>query len=108
MQTTDITGPEFYHTYFHSGRIPTSKDPDAGNRWRYRNTRVDELTVAGRGELDQAQQRRIYDEVQAIVADEVPVVPLWHEDNVVVANRTVRGYQIVPNARLVGLITTTK
>ncbi len=108
MQTTDITGPDFYHTYFHSGRIPTSKDPDAGNRWRYRNTRVDELTVAGRGELDQAQQRRIYDEVQAIVADEVPVVPLWHEDNVVVANRTVRGYQIVPNARLVGLITTTK
>jgi peptide/nickel transport system substrate-binding protein len=108
MQTTDIGEPDFYLTYFHSDRIPSKADPDAGNRWRYRNARVDELVVQGRTELDRARRLAMYAEVQQIVAREVPIVPLWHEDNVVVANRDVTGYTITPNARLSGLVTTIK
>ena len=40
-----------------------------------------------------------------MVAAEVPIVPLWHEDNVVLTNVDVQGYTITPNARLVGLRT---
>jgi peptide/nickel transport system substrate-binding protein len=108
MQTTDISDPDFYFTYFNSSRIPTDKDKDAGNRWRYRNARVDELTAAGRTELDPARRRIIYDEAQAIVARDTPIIPLWHEHNVVVANRDIEGYVIVPNARLGGLAKVTK
>ncbi|MEZ4367975.1 MAG: ABC transporter substrate-binding protein [Kofleriaceae bacterium] len=108
MQTSDITDPDYYFSYFHSSRIPTATDPDAGNRWRYRNPRVDELTAAGRRELDPERRRVLYAEVQALVADDVPVVPLWHEDNVVLSNREVQGYVIVPNARLGGVARTTK
>ena len=43
-----------------------------------------------------------------IVAQDVPIVPLWHEDNVVVMNRTVAGFTLFPDARLGGLVTTTK
>ncbi len=108
MQTSDIGEPDYYRTYFHSTRIPSDKDPNATNRWRYRNARVDELTEAGRRELDLGKRRTIYGEAQRIVAEDVPIVPLWHEDNVVLTNRDVVGFTIYPNARFNGLITVEK
>jgi peptide/nickel transport system substrate-binding protein len=108
MQSSEITEPDFYYFYFHSSRIPDAGDPDGGNRWRYRNARVDELTAAGRREVDPAQRRPLYLEAQRIVADEVPIIPLWHEDNVVLANVDLQGYAIVPNARFAGLAGVTK
>ena len=108
MQTSEITEPDYYYSYFHSNRIPSKENPDGGNRWRYTNARVDALTTAGRAELDRAKRKLIYSEVQKQVAADVPIVPLWFEDNVVVAGRAVRGYRMTPNARFVGLMGTTK
>ena len=103
MQTSDISDPDFYFTYFHSSWIPSATSPDGYNRWRYRSEIVDRLTAAGRRELDRPRRKAIYDQVQAQVAADAPVIPLWHEDNVVLTNIDVQGYQITPNARLVGL-----
>ena len=108
MQTAEITTADYYYAYFNSDRIPTAQDPDTNNRWRYRNARVDELTTAGRRELDLGKQKAIYAEVQQIVARDVPIVPLWHEDIVVLSNASVDGYTIVPTARLAGLTTVGK
>jgi peptide/nickel transport system substrate-binding protein len=108
MQSTDLIEPDFYFTYFHSSRIPTPANPDAGNRWFYENARVDELTDLGRRELDPEARYGLYAEVQKIVASDVPIVPLWHEHVVVVANKDVAGYAISPNARLGGLASATK
>jgi peptide/nickel transport system substrate-binding protein len=107
-QTSDIADPDYYFTYFHSSRVPDTKNPDGLNRWKYRNARVDELTNAGRHELDREVRKQLYSEVQKILADELPVVPLWHEDNVTFTNRVVEGYTMTANARLQGLITTWK
>ncbi|HEU4733342.1 MAG TPA: ABC transporter substrate-binding protein, partial [Kofleriaceae bacterium] len=103
MQTAEITEPDFYFMYFHSSWIPTPDNPDGFNRWRYRSAEVDRLTLAGREELGRERRKQIYAEVQRIVAEDVPIIPLWHEDNVVLTNREVEGYQITPNARLIGL-----
>lgn len=103
MQTSEITEPDFYFMYFNSSRIPTKDNPDGGNRWRYTNPEVDRLTADGRKELDQDKRRAIYREVQRLVAADVPIVPLWHEDNVVLSNVDVQGYVMSPNARLGGL-----
>jgi peptide/nickel transport system substrate-binding protein len=108
MQTTDISEPDYYRTYFNSGRIPSAKEPNAQNRWRYRNARVDELTEQGRRVVDLAERKRIYGEIQKIVAEEVPIIALWHEDTVVLTNRDVTGYRILPNARFNGLVTAEK
>ncbi len=107
-QTSDISDPDFYFTYFHSSRIPDAKNPDGLNRWKYRNARVDELTKRGRAELDRDARKVLYSEVQKILADELPVVPLWHEDNVTFTNLAVEGYTMTPNARLNGLVGTWK
>jgi len=103
MQTAEITEPDFYYTYFHSSWIPSAQNPDGYNRWRYRNPEVDRLTEAGRREVDVDKRRALYGEVQRIVALDVPIVPLWHEDNVVLSNVDVQGFTITPNARLIGL-----
>ena len=108
MQTTDITEPDFYFMYFHSSWIPAPSLPDGFNRWRYRSAAVDRLTLAGRQELDRDRRRQIYAEVQRQVAEDVPIIPLWHEDNVVLSNACVRGYTLTPNARLAGLRNVTK
>ena len=108
MQSTELTEPDFYMTFFHSSRWPTDKDPDGYNRWRYKNPDIDRLTVEGRAELDPVKRKAIYAEVQRIIATDVPIIPLWNEDNVVLSNVTVQGYEIVPNARFIGLATASK
>jgi peptide/nickel transport system substrate-binding protein len=108
MQTSDITEPDYYFTYFHSSRIPAKGHMDDGNRWRYRDAVFDALAERGRRELDRPARRAIYSEIQKRLAEQLPIIPLWHEDNVVVANRTVDGYTIYPDARFAGLVTATK
>ena len=108
MQTSEITEPDFYFMYFNSSRIPTKENPDGGNRWRYVSPEVDRLTAEGRHELDKDKRRDIYREVQRHVAADVPIVPLWHEDNVVLSNVDVQGYVMSPNARLGGLPSASK
>ena len=99
MQTGDITEPDMYYAYFHSSRIPDKDHPDDTNRWRYANPEVDRLLTAGRSELDRAKRVELYAQAQAILLDEMPIVPLWHEDNVAVVNRAVTGFQVLPSAR---------
>ena len=91
--------PDMYYAYFHSSRIPDKDHPDDTNRWRYANPEVDRLLTAGRSELDRAVRVELYAQAQAILLDEMPIVPLWHEDNVAVVNRAVVGFQVLPSAR---------
>ena len=104
----EITEPDFHFWFFHSSRLPTEKDPDGSNRWRYKNPEMDRLVEAGRSELEPARRKAIYAQAQRLVAEDLPIIPLWHEDNVVLSNVDVQGYTIVPNARLVGLVGTAK
>ena len=108
MQTTPITEPDFYFSYFHSSRIPSDADRDAQNRWRYRNTELDRVTAAARAEPDRETRRSLYAEAQRLVARDLPVIPLWHEDNVVLSNVDVQGYEILPDGRFSGLPAVTK
>lgn len=108
MQTSPITEPDFLFTYFHSSRIPTDADPNTHNRWRYVSAKVDELTVRGRRTLDKTERKRIYAQVQRILAEDVPVIPLWHEDNLTLMNVDVTGYRLFPTASFWGLLTTHK
>lgn len=108
MQSGEITEPDLLFNYFHSSRIPVPENPDAGNRWRYWDPALDALVDAGRHVVDRSARRTLYAEAQRILAADVPVVPLWHEDNVVVATPALAGFRITPTARLNGLATTWK
>jgi peptide/nickel transport system substrate-binding protein len=70
--------PDIFDLVFSSKKIP----PNGRNRGRYRNSRVDELIAEIRGELHQEKRKVLCSEVQKIVAEELPYVPMWYVDQV--------------------------
>ncbi|HET6612931.1 MAG TPA: ABC transporter substrate-binding protein [Kofleriaceae bacterium] len=108
MQTASIGEPDYYFAYFHSSRIPTAEHPATLNRWRYANPKLDALLEAGRRTVGKTARIAIYGQVQAILANDVPIIPMWHEHNIAVMNVDVSHYKMLPNARFSGLAQATK
>lgn len=84
--------PDIFNLIFHSTMIP----PEGANRGFYANPRVDQLIDLGRRETDPEKRRDAYQEIQRIVADELPYVSLFYLDNVAVFNKRVKGMQLYP------------
>src|SRR2546426_12446663 len=78
--------------------------PPAGyNRGGHASPVLDRLTESGRGALDLERGRAIYARVQRRAARDLPVVPLWWEDRIVVQSRRLRGFEPSPDGDLHGL-----
>lgn len=75
--------PDFFEFAFSSKRFP----PDGANRGHFRNARLDQLTEQIRAEMDREKRIALCSEVQKIVADELPYIPLWFADVVSVHRR---------------------
>jgi peptide/nickel transport system substrate-binding protein len=71
--------------------------PKRANRTFYSNPRVDELIREARGTVDQQKRKTIYDEVQRILAEDLPYINLWYLDNVLVHTNRVRGIELSPS-----------
>ncbi|NYF89861.1 ABC transporter substrate-binding protein [Tunturiibacter empetritectus] len=72
----------------------TSFPPKGGNRGRYSNARVDGLLKEAAASSDRAARRGAYVEVQKILAEELPGIPMWYPNNEVIHTRRVEG--VVP------------
>jgi len=79
--------PDIFRYAYGSGSFP----PKGGNRGRYHNARVDALLNAAAATTDQSARRREYVEVQRILAEDLPGIPLWYPDNEVVHSRRLVG-----------------
>jgi peptide/nickel transport system substrate-binding protein len=79
--------PDIFRYAYGSESFP----PKGGNRGRYVNARVDALLTAAAGTTDQAERRKDYVEVQRILAEDLPGIPLWYPNNEVVHTRRVTG-----------------
>jgi len=82
--------PDMFENVFHS----SSFAPKRANRGYYSNPEVDKLIEQGRSTLDQEQRKRIYAEVQRLVARDLPYIDFWYFDNVLVASRSVRNLHV--------------
>jgi peptide/nickel transport system substrate-binding protein len=69
---------------FRYGYTTESFPPKGANRGRYSNAKVDALLKAAAAESDPAVRQREYVEVQQILATDLPGIPLWYPDNVVI------------------------
>ncbi|WP_255484050.1 ABC transporter substrate-binding protein [Granulicella sp. 5B5] len=70
--------------------------PKGANRGRFSDARVDALLKQAGEETDEAVRRREYVQVQQILADELPTIPLWYPDNVVVHSKRLTGVTLNP------------
>lgn len=87
-----ITDPDIYYHAFHTASLP----PKGANRNRYRNPALDRLLDLGRATLDRDGRRAIYRDVQRIVAEDLPYVPLWHSRIFAAHRRHVAGFRLYP------------
>jgi peptide/nickel transport system substrate-binding protein len=70
---------------------------EAGNNLsRYRSKRFHELMLAGQKELDTAKRLEIYREAQALVAQDLPVVPLVHTSQRAAHVKRLQGFSLHP------------
>ncbi len=71
--------------------------PKRANRTFYSNPRVDELIREGRSTVDQQKRKLIYDQIQQILAEDLPYINLWYLDNVLVHTKRVRRIEVGPS-----------
>jgi peptide/nickel transport system substrate-binding protein len=95
-----ITDPDILHSIFHSASVP----PNGRNRGHYANPRVDELLDRARRTFDRGKAAELYREVQRILAEDLPYVNLWYEDNVAVLSRRFTGFLPYPAGNFDALI----
>jgi peptide/nickel transport system substrate-binding protein len=76
MPYTLMTGdPDFFMRRW----VWSEGDMNQNRSYGYANPRADELAVNAVSETDLATRKAMYDELQEIVAEEVPFTPLYHE-----------------------------
>jgi peptide/nickel transport system substrate-binding protein len=84
--------PDIFEYAFHSSKFP----PNGANRDYYSNPRVDALIDSARQEIDPKSRKVLYDEVQSILAQDLPYINLWYLDNVLVHTNRVRNLELNP------------
>jgi peptide/nickel transport system substrate-binding protein len=92
LQFQEVIEPHVLSWFFSSDHIP-GHGHQGSNRWRYRDAALDAAFERGRSHIDRDTRRAAYADVQRILAEQLPVIPLWHE--AVVAVRSVRAPSIV-------------
>ena len=78
--------------FFHPRGIP-GEGQDGRNRARYRSARAGELLDRAAASFDLEVRKRLYGELAHLMLDDMPVIPLWHEDQTAVASTCVVGFR---------------
>jgi peptide/nickel transport system substrate-binding protein len=79
--------PDIFRYAYSSKAMP----PKGGNRGHYSDPRVDALLQAAAGETDHAKERSEIVEVQRILAQQLPSIPLWYPDSEVIHTTRITG-----------------
>lgn len=69
----------------------------SGNVMGYDNPRVNDLLTRARGMYDTAQAKKLYDEAQTLITDDVFGVWTVYTKQFAILNKRVHGYQLIPD-----------
>ena len=96
-----IKMPDIFRYTMHSDSLP----PAGANRGRLMNRRVDELIESAEVAAALSEQAMFYRELQALLLEELPYVPLWYEDHYLVTRAGFEGYVMANDGNYDGLKT---
>jgi len=89
MTWVGVTEPDLYFLALHSTMTP----PAGYNRGAYASPVMDRLTERARYEPRAVRRRQLYARIQRRAARDLPVLPLWWEDRIVVHTARLRGFE---------------
>ncbi len=91
LRWVGITDPDIYYDVFHSSNFPPGK-----NRGYYSNPTIDKLVTEGKIISNVGKRKKIFSQVQKIIAQDLPYVSLWHWNNVAVYSNKLKGFYFHP------------
>lgn len=83
-----IKTPDHFRAIVHSTAIP----PQGSNRGHYSNLKVDNLLDSVAQLSDLESQAILYRELQHLLLNDLPYIPLWYENQIAVVTKDVQGY----------------
>jgi peptide/nickel transport system substrate-binding protein len=99
-----IKTPDIYRYAFHSNSIP----PEGANRGRYANPRADTLIEAAEQGRSIQVKVPVYRDLQRLLLEDLPYIPLWYEDHFVAYRPDIVGYRLARDGNYDGLLDTTR
>lgn len=98
-----VTEPDLYFYVHHSSSIPEGEKA-GGNRHGYKNPEVDRLIERARTTIDNQERKALYQQIERIMLEDLPYIPLWFEDRIVVVNsERIQGFKPSPSGSFLGL-----
>jgi peptide/nickel transport system substrate-binding protein len=89
LQMPELTEPNVLRVFMHSTYIP----PNGANRARIDDHTIDATLDAGDAATDPRDRKAIYKVLEERNRDQLFLVPLWHEDQVVVKSERARDFE---------------
>lgn len=83
LQLPEVIEPHVLSWFFGSDHVPGAAREGA-NRWRFRNRSFDQAMERGRKTVQRDERIAAYRDAQHVLASELPIIPLWHEDVIAV------------------------
>jgi peptide/nickel transport system substrate-binding protein len=106
LQSPEVVEPHVLSWFFASERIPIPGQREGANRWRLRDPELDDALERGRAHTDRAVRIEAYQRAQHLLARDLPVIPLWHDDVVAVTSARLTDFRVPRDARLGTLVVT--
>jgi len=82
--------PDIFHWAYSSETLP----PHGANRGHYINPELDRLLTDASLKTDDAARRADYVAIQKILANDLPTIPLWYFDNVIVHGKRIENIKV--------------
>jgi peptide/nickel transport system substrate-binding protein len=93
--------PDIFRYVFHSTSLP----PNGANRGRFIDAKADAMIEAAESKQNLAEQAEFYKPLQAYLHEQLPYIPLWYEDNILVTSKDISGYTLASDGNYDGLLT---
>jgi peptide/nickel transport system substrate-binding protein len=90
--------------FWHTESIPTTESPNGFNHSGLSNPDLDRLLDAQLSELDEAKRQEMLNEAQVIIADEVPMIPMYGRVGIHSISDRVQGVQPSTFGSVSGLV----
>jgi peptide/nickel transport system substrate-binding protein len=94
-----VLDPDILRRVFHSTQVP----PAGFNRGRYNNPEVDRLLDIATAAVNEADRKKYYAEVQKVVAEDAPYIPIWNRVNYIMAQPSLTGLHLNPISDFIAL-----
>ncbi len=88
-----ILSPDIYKYTLHSKFIP----PNGANRAHYVNKSIDTLLDDAEKTYDLKIQKTIYEKAEKIISEDIPFIPLWYSDNIIIYKRGIANIDKYPS-----------